>query len=115
MANLQANGLGMDAFDGQHISSFDMITTSATRTLYELRLTKPAHVRRCEKLAATRAEPPGCVHTHINCPTCHWPVMLLFHVIMLVSNYAKWIHGFGARLCYLYASIIVYATLTFKK
>ncbi len=45
--------------------------------------------------------------------SCHWPVMLLLYVIMLVSNYAKWIHDFGARLCYHYASIIGYATLTF--
>ena len=44
-----------------------------------------------------------------------WPVMLLLYVIMLVSNYAKWIHDFGARLCYLYASIIGYATLVSKK
>ena len=44
---------------------------------------------------------------------CHWPVMLLLYVIMLVSNYANRIHDFGARLCYLYASIIGYATLTF--
>ena len=49
-----------------------------------------------------------------NFVSCHWPVMLLLYVIMLVSNYAKWIHGFGARLCYLDASTIVYATLTFK-
>ena len=47
--------------------------------------------------------------------TWHWPVMLLLYVIMLVSDYAKWIHKFGARLCYLYASIVGYATLTYKK
>ena len=41
--------------------------------------------------------------------------MLLLYVIMLVSNYAKCIHDFGARLCYLYASIIGYATLASKK
>ena len=40
-----------------------------------------------------------------------WALMLLLLRDYATFDYAKWIRDFGARLCYLYASIIGYATL----